>query len=212
MNGLTQRQEQLLRFIETYGEMHGFPPSIREMAEHMGIRSTNGVNDHLKALLRKGYVRRDGGSKSRALTLSRRRGSLPFREEQAIGLPILGRVAAGQPILAEENFEGRLPVGRSLLRGAGEAFALRVRGESMIGKGILDGDLVIVRSQNTADPGQVVVAMVEGEATVKIFRPERDCVRFEPANPAMQPIVIRREEFRQTDILGVVIGVFREVR
>ncbi|NMB77291.1 MAG: transcriptional repressor LexA [Myxococcales bacterium] len=212
MDGLTERQEQLLRFIEAYGEMHGFPPSIREMAEHMGIRSTNGVNDHLKALLRKGFIRREGQAKSRALSLARRRGAASFREEPAVSVPILGRVAAGQPILAEENLEGRLPVGRSLLRGAGDVFALRVRGESMIGKGILDGDLVIVRSQNAADPGQVVVAMLEGEVTVKTFRPEKDRVVFEPANPAMQPIVVRREDFRQTDILGVVIGVYREVR
>jgi repressor LexA len=128
-----------------------------------------------------------------------------------VAIPILGRVAAGLPTLAEENLEGTLPVGRSLVPAGARMFALRVKGDSMIGKGILDGDLVLVRSQNTADPGQVVVAMLDDQATVKTYRPARDQVRFEPANPAMQPIVVRKDDLRQTTILGVVVGVYRQL-
>jgi repressor LexA len=211
MQALTDRQQQLLTFIERHLTLHGFPPSIREMAEHMGIRSTNGVNDHLKALQRKGFLSREGEAKSRAISLSHRPGRMLAPEEPLVAVPILGRVAAGAPILAQENVEGTLPVGRSLLRGAGEVFALKVKGESMIGRGILDGDVVLVRAQNSANPGQVVVAMIEEEATVKVFRPSRDQISFEPSNPSMKPIVVRRTDFRQTDILGVVIGVYRRL-
>lgn len=212
MEQLTERQQQLLRFIENQVEVYGFPPSIREMGEHMGIRSTNGVNDHLKALQRKGYLSRESELKSRAITVLRKPSSRGIvQEEPMLAIPILGRVAAGTPILAEENLEGTLPVGRSLLRGAAEVFALRVRGESMTGKGILDGDLVLVRSQNSAQPGQMVVALIEGEATVKIYRPSRDQIRFEPANPTFQPIVVNRHDFRQTSLLGIVVGVFRQL-
>lgn len=212
MEELTDRQEQLLRFIQEQVEMRGFPPSIREMAEYMGIRSTNGVNDHLKALRRKGFISREAVLKSRAISLTRKAGAHSRAGgEPLVAVPILGRVAAGTPILAQENIEGTLPIGRSFLPAGEGVFALRVRGESMIGHGILDDDLVLVRSQNSAQPGQVVVALLEGEATVKIFKPGKDVIRFEPANPAMEAIVVSRDDFRQTDILGVVVGLYRQI-
>jgi len=210
MKELTDRQEQLLNYLADHVQAHGFPPSIREMADHMGIRSTNGVNDHLKALERKGYISRGRGLKSRAISLL----TEPPRQSDAgsepvLAVPILGRVAAGMPVLSEENIEGTLHVGSSLLNTNRKVFALRVRGESMIEKGIFDGDIVFVKSQQTADNGQTVVAMVDGEATVKTFRRSRNAINLEPANPDMQPIVIRREDFRPTTIIGVVTGVFR---
>jgi repressor LexA len=213
MKELTERQRQLLEFIEEHVRTHGFPPSIREMADHMGIRSTNGVNDHLKALTKKGYIAKGAGLKSRAISLlSRtRRASGRKPEEPVVAVPILGRVAAGTPVLSDENFEGTLSMGRSLLPSSRNLFALRVRGDSMIDRGILDGDMVVVKSQREADSGQIVVALVDGEATVKTFRRLKNQIRLEPANPDMEPIVIRRQDFASTSILGVVTGVYRQL-
>jgi repressor LexA len=213
MKELTERQRQLLEFIEEHVRTHGFPPSIREMADHMGIRSTNGVNDHLKALERKGYISKGEGLKSRAISLlSRpRRASGRKPEEPVVTVPILGRVAAGTPVLSDENFEGTISMGRSLLPSSRNLFALRVRGDSMIGRGIFDGDVVLVKSQRDADSGQIVVALVDGEATVKTFRRLKNKIRLEPANPDMEPIVIRQQDFAPTSILGVVKGVYRQL-
>jgi repressor LexA len=213
MKGLTDRQQQLLHFIEDHLRIHGFPPSIREMADHMGIRSTNGVNDHLKALEKKGYIQRGAGLKSRAISLLSRskRASARRPEEPVVTVPVLGRVAAGVPVLSDENFEGSVSLGRSLLPASRKLFALRVRGDSMIDKGIFDGDLVMVSSQSTADSGQIVVAMVDGEATVKTLRRLKNHIRLEPANEHFEPIVIRRQDFTPTSILGVVTGVYRQL-
>jgi repressor LexA len=213
MKGLTDRQQQLLHFIEDHLRIHGFPPSIREMADHMGIRSTNGVNDHLKALERKGYIQRGAGLKSRAISLLSRSKRAPSRraEEPVVAVPILGRVAAGVPVLSDENFEGSVSLGRSLLPSNRKLFSLRVRGDSMIDEGIFDGDLVLVSSQSTADSGQIVVALVDGEATVKILRRHKNHIRLEPANEKFEPIVIRSQDFTPTSILGVVTGVYRQL-
>jgi repressor LexA len=213
MKELTDRQRQLLSFIEDHLHEHGFPPSIREMADHMGIRSTNGVNDHLKALERKGYISREKSLKSRAISIvaSSFPGNRSVDDEPLVSVPILGQVAAGLPVLSEENFEGNLALGQSLLPRDHKVFALKVRGDSMIEKGILDGDTVIVHSQQTADSGQIVVAMVEGEATVKTFKSSAGAIRLEPANPVFAPIVIHPKDFKTTTILGVVTGVFRQI-
>jgi repressor LexA len=221
MKELTSRQHQLLAFIESYIADNGYPPAIREMAEHMGIRSTNGVNDHLKALERKGYLSRRPGLKSRALRLIERPAAAERvhpaaaeREQPAaetVAVPIVGRVAAGAPVLAEEHLEGRLELDRSLVGAGAEVFALRVQGESMIGRGILPDDIVFVRRQPSARDGQIVVALIDGEATVKTFRPAGDRIVFEPANPRWEPIEIHRSDFRQTDLLGVVTGVYRKL-
>jgi repressor LexA len=213
MKELTDRQQQLLGFIADHVQSHGFPPSIREMADHMGIRSTNGVNDHLKALERKGYISRGRDLKSRAISLltDPRPRSDTLDSEPVLAVPILGRVAAGQPVLSEENIEGTLHLGSSMLNTNRKIFALRIHGESMIEKGIFDGDIVFVKPQQTADNGQTVVAMVDGEATVKTFRRTRSAIHLEPANPDMEPIVIRKVDFKPTSIIGVVTGVFRLV-
>jgi repressor LexA len=205
MRGLTKRQQLVLGFIqESIGE-RGYPPTLREIGAHFGIRSTNGVNDHLLALERKGYLRRED-MKSRALRPTHMAVGVP-RE-----VPLVGRVAAGQPILAVENLEGTLRIDSTLLPSEGPGiFALHVRGDSMVGAGILDGDIVFVRQQEDAPSGAVVVAMIGDEATVKTLQRENDRIRLQPANPAVAPIIIGRDDERSLRLLGVVVGVFRKL-
>jgi len=204
---LTDRQRQALDYITDCLTVRGYPPTLREIGEHMGIRSTNGVNDHLKALERKGYLVREE-LKSRALR------PVDIKEpREDIEVTILGRVAAGAPILAEENVVDRVVVDRYFLGAvkAKDVFGLVVRGESMIEDGIFDGDYIFVRKQSTAEPGEIVVVLLEGEATCKRFYPEGDRIRLQPANAAMDPIFVRRSEFRNIDILGKVVGVYRRL-
>jgi len=225
---LTERQQQILDFITDSINARGFPPTLREIGEHFGIRSTNGVNDHLKALEKKGYLRRED-LKSRAMrpvamadvvSLAERRRALSSPvsvsgaltdDEDLCDIPIIGRVAAGQPILAVENVEDTVKIDRVLVGGHREVFGLRVVGESMIDDGLFDGDYVFVRKTAAARPGEIVVAMIEGEATVKRYYPEGDRIRFQPANAAMSPIYVRKAEFRSVDIIGVVVGVYRRL-
>lgn len=216
MQGLTKRQAQTLDFIRQSIEDRGYPPTLREIGEFMGIRSTNGVNDHLRALERKGYLRRED-MKSRALRLvkdSPESPSQPSRatgDEDLIDVPIVGRVAAGLPLLAEENVVDTVRIDRMMVRGGREVFGLKVTGDSMIEAGILNGDYIFVRKQSSADRGDIVVALIGDEATVKHYYPERDYVRFQPANSQMAPILVRASDFKQTMLLGVVIGVFRKL-
>lgn len=213
MRPLTKRQSTLLRFIEGHVDEYGYPPSIREMADHMGISSTNGVNDHLKALERKGCLLRHGGLKSRAISLVGRKTSKMVADttSQVSIVPLVGRVAAGAPVLSEENVDDYFHLDRSLTGDHEDLFALRVAGESMIERGILDGDFVLVKPQKTADSGQVVVALVDGEATVKTFKLRSKSVVLEPANPNMQPIEIPKHDRRGVAIVGIVKGVFRKL-
>ncbi|HZA14691.1 MAG TPA: transcriptional repressor LexA [Myxococcaceae bacterium] len=216
MERLTQRQRQILSFIVREAENRGFPPTIREIGEQMGINSTNGVNDHLKALERKGYLLR-GEQQSRSLVPTKRArlvlGLGPKRDSNLVEVPLLGRVAAGAPLLAVENAEDSVRIDSFLLGGSGkEVFALRVKGESMIEDGIYDGDYLFVRKTPSAAPGEIVVALIEDEATVKRFYPEGDRMRFQPGNRTMQPIYVHKSEFRSTMILGVVVGVYRQLR
>ncbi len=220
MQGLTERQQQVLSYIRDSITQRGYPPTLREIGAHMGIRSTNGVNDHLRALERKGYLTRED-MKSRAL----RPINLPDSGASELGadaraanddasmveIPVLGRIAAGAPILAEENVEATLRVDRDMVRGGREVFALRVQGDSMIEAGILSGDTIFVRKQNTASRGEIVCALIGDEATVKHYYPEKDYVRFQPANAAMAPILVRASDFKPTMLLGVVVGVFRKL-
>jgi repressor LexA len=204
---LTDRQRQALEYITDCLSARGYPPTLREIGEHMGIRSTNGVNDHLKALERKGYLVREE-LKSRALR------PVDLKEpREEIEVDILGRVAAGEPILAEENVIDRVVVDRHFLGAvkAKDVFGLVVRGESMIDDGIFDGDYIFVRKQSSAEPGEIVVVVIEGEATCKRYYPEGDRVRLQPANDAMAPIYVRRSDFRSIDILGKVVGVYRRL-
>jgi repressor LexA len=212
MQGLTGRQEQVLTFIRQSIAERGYPPTLREIGAHMGIRSTNGVNDHLRALERKGYLTRED-MKSRALRPRDFELTLPTIGNSDGGLtdvPILGRVAAGMPLYAEDHLIDTVRIDQSLLR-SGEIFGLRVTGDSMIEAGIMNGDYVFVRKQSTAERGEIVVALIGDEATVKRYFPERDYVRFQPENRTMAPILVRASDFKPTMLLGVVVGLFRRL-
>jgi repressor LexA len=225
-DALTQRQRDILDFISASIVERGFPPTLREIGEHFNIRSTNGVNDHLKALEKKGHLRRED-LKSRAMrpvlpdgsgeVVPLRRGALGtgviqvVAEDDMAEVPILGRVAAGQPILAVEHATDTVRIDRVLIGGHREVFGLRIVGESMIEDGILDGDYVFVNKTPAARSGDIVVAMIEGEATVKRYYPEGDRIRFQPANSNMQPIIVHRAEFKSVDIIGIVVGVYRKL-
>ena len=233
MKKLTPRQSQVFTFIKKQIRKDGYPPTLREIGEALGIRSTNGVNDHLKALERKGYIQRDG-HRSRSICVLQKdphaaskkrpqRKIEPRQNEQAnvlpalvpmghsVQIPVLGRVAAGEPILAIEQAEDSVTMDSFFVGDAKRVYALRVVGESMIDDGILDGDFIFVRKQSHAERGAIVVAMIDGEATVKRYFPEKDHVRFQPANPAMQPIIVLRSAFRETQILGTVVSVMRRI-
>ena len=219
MQGLTQRQQMVLDFIRQSISDRGYPPTLREIGARMGIRSTNGVNDHLRALERKGYLTRED-MKSRAL----RPTSLatqtlgddavpasPANDVDLVEVQVLGRVAAGLPLLAEEHVIDTVRVDRTLLKGGREVFGLKVHGDSMIDAGILSGDYIFVKKQLTASRGEVVVALIGDEATVKYYFPEKDHVRFQPANKNMAPIYVRAADFKPTMLLGVVVGVYRRL-
>ena len=230
MQPLTDRQEAILEFIRRSIRDRGYPPTLREIGAQMGIRSTNGVSDHLRALERKGYISRED-MKSRAL---RPTAPPPAPDDEALdedatynipvdaapannvlNVPLVGRVAAGPLTFASHNIEQQILVDPSLLRGAGagggETFALRVRGDSMVDAGIHDGDILFVRRQETANRGEIVVALVGDEATVKRFYQERDHIRLQPENKRLGPIYVRRGEMGGFRILGVVVGLFRSV-
>ena len=225
---LTHRQREILEFISASIAERGFPPTLREIGEHFHIRSTNGVNDHLKALEKKGHLRRED-LKSRAMrpVLPDGNGEIvPMRPRVGDGtgnvsaitdsadlleIPIVGRVAAGQPILAVENVSDTVKIDRVLVGGHREVFGLKIVGESMIEDGILDGDYVFVKKTPSARAGDIVVAMIEGEATVKRYYPEGDKIRFQPANQNMAPIIVRKADFKSVDIIGIVVGVYRKL-
>jgi repressor LexA len=213
MQGLTKRQKQTLDYIRQSIEQRGYPPTLREIGEYMGIRSTNGVNDHLRALERKGYLRRED-MKSRALRLvgnSEEAAPPASPDENILEVHVVGRVAAGLPLLAEENVIDTVRIDRMMVRGGRDVFGLRVTGDSMIDAGIFNGDYIFVRKQSTANRGEIVVALIGDEATVKYFYPERDYVRFQPANAQMAPILVRAKDFKPTMLLGVVVGVYRQI-
>lgn len=217
MEELTERQREILSFIVKETETRGFPPTIREIGEQMDIRSTNGVNDHLKALERKGYLNR-GEQQSRSLVPTKRArlalGLGMKKEAGMVEVPLLGKVAAGAPLLAQEHMEDSVKIDSFLLGGVNgrEVFALRVKGQSMIDDGIHDGDYLFVKKTPAAQPGDIVVALIEDEATVKRYYPEGERIRFQPANATMQPIYVSRAEFRSTMILGQVVGVYRKLQ
>jgi repressor LexA len=183
---LTHRQQEILTFVQRYTQSHGYPPSVREIGQAMGLTSSSTVHSHLEALERKGFLRRDP-SKPRALEVLRN-GDAPHH--RVVSLPVVGRVTAGEPLLAQQNIEDYLPVPAEMADG-GDAFVLKVRGDSMIGAGIYDGDLLVVRRQPTAENGDIVVARLDDEATVKRFFKESGRVRLQPENPALEPIFSR---------------------
>jgi repressor LexA len=207
---LTSRQREVLDFIREMIENKGLPPTIREIGEKFKITSTNGVRVTLSALSKKGYIRRKP-LVSRGIELAKKaKASFDYARESAyVTVPLVGRVAAGLPTLAVENIEGSVAVDRSFLPG-GDVFSLRVEGESMKDSGIFDGDYVLARVQSIAEKGDIVVAVIGEEATVKRYVPQKNRVKLEPANPAFKPIVVNRksEEFR---IAGKVIGLLRRM-
>jgi len=199
---MNERSLEILEYIRRFQKESGYPPTIREIGEAFGINSTNGVRYHLQQLERAGHFRRTN-KLSRGIVLS----GTPSSPARASGIPIVGRVAAGQPILAEESHEGRLDT-NDVFGDPRGLFALRVRGDSMTGAGILEGDYVIVHHQETASPNDIVVALLDDEeATVKYFQPRKDAVELVAANPKYPPIVVTPE--RSFRICGVVKGVVR---
>lgn len=201
---LSKRQREILDFIRSEIHRKGYPPSVREIGQAVGLSSSSTVHSHLAALEAKGFIRRDP-AKPRALEV------LDFRDNDAAvdlgkvsSVPVVGRVAAGEPILAAENIEETLPL-PTQFSGDG-TFILKVRGDSMIEVGILDGDFVVVRQQNTANNGEIVVAMLEDEATVKTFYREAERIRLQPENVKLEPIYAR-----DVEVLGKVVALFRRL-
>lgn len=202
MDDLTPRQKEILGYIKREVLKKGYPPSVREIGQAVGLSSSSTVHGHLGKLESKGYIRRDP-TKPRAIELVNDRDLI---RKEIINVPIVGRVTAGEPILAVENIEDFFPMPRDFANYE-QVFMLRVRGDSMINAGILDGDYVVVKQQEHAENGDVVVALMEDEATVKRFFREADHIRLQPENPNLSPI-----RSADVQILGKVVGVFRKVR
>ena len=203
MHELTRRQREILGFIKTFTQRHSVPPTVREIGARFHV-TPRAAFDHLRALERKGHLRRrvTAGRSSRNLTLVER---APATRE----VPVYGRIAAGEPLFAEQNLEGTLPVGVEWLAGKGEeVFALKVRGDSMINAHIVEGDLVLVRRQQSAEPGDIVVALLDNEATVKRFTRQGEAIVLKPEHPTMAPILVRQGQ-KDFKILGKVVGLVR---
>ncbi len=198
---LTKRQQEIFDFVKQYVSDHGYPPTVRDIGKAIGLASSSTVHAHLANLEKLGMLRRDP-TKPRAIEVLKDKARLAVTPA---GLPVVGQVAAGQPVLADENIEEYVPVPGSAGGDDGE-FVLRVKGDSMKDAGILEGDFVIVRKQETAGDGDIVVALVGEEATVKRFFHEDDHVRLQPENEAMEPI-----RTREAQVLGRVVGLLRRV-
>lgn len=223
MERLSDRQLQILEYIKNRLQQDGVLPSYREIGDAMGIRSTNGVSDHIKALVRKGYLARVGGSgkaalaRSMALTdlaqeaLGSASARAPDAGDDIVEIGVFGRVAAGALALSEEYREDTLRVDSCMVPGGGKVFALRVYGESMIGDGILPGDFLFVQKRRTVRDGEIAVVMVDGESTVKRFFHEGHRIRLQPANDTMEPIYVSANAFRDVDVIGRVVGVYRRM-
>jgi len=198
---LTKKQEEILEFIKKRIKEKGYPPAVREICEATGLKSTSTVHGHLTRLEKKGYIRRDP-SKPRAIEIV---DDDFYVHRNVIQLPLVGKVTAGEPILAVENIEDTITLPYDLV-GTEDAFLLRVKGDSMIDAGIFDNDIIIVRRQNVAENGDIVVALIDDEATVKRFFKESDHIRLQPENKAMEPIIVK-----DVKILGKVIGLIRRM-
>lgn len=220
MSDLTYKQQEILEYIVSQQALKGYPPSVREICEAVGLRSTSTVHGYLSRLEKKGFIRRDP-TKPRAIEILDRaiqqaayNGDIPENlvtmpgstAIETVDVPIIGKVTAGEPILAVENIEDYFPIPVSYTHNS-EVFMLHVQGESMINAGILDGDLILVRQQHNASNSDIVVALLGDSVTVKRFFKEKDYVRLQPENDHMDPILVRNCE-----ILGKVIGLFRTIR
>jgi repressor LexA len=193
------KQREVYDFLKKFTEDKGYPPSVREICEAVSLRSTSTVHGHLKRLEKKGLIKRDP-TKPRALEIS----ELSNHRREFIDIPIIGKVTAGLPILAVENIEDTFTLPINFIKNTNELFMLNVSGESMIDAGILDGDFAIIEKVNSASNGDIVVALIENEATIKRFFKEKDHIRLQPENQHMKPIIVP-----DCDILGRLVGVFR---
>ena len=197
---ISKKQEEILNYIKNEILERGFPPAVREICQAVGLKSTSSVHSHLESLERNGYIRRDP-TKPRAIEILDE--SFNMIRSEMVNVPIIGTVAAGQPILAEQNIEGYFPIPTEYMPNK-QSFMLKVKGESMINAGIFDGDKVLVKQQATAENGDIVVALVDDSATVKTYYKENGHYRLQPENDSMDPIIVDKCE-----ILGKVFGVFR---
>lgn len=200
MHGLTDRQNKIYEFIKNTIRDSGFPPTVREIGDQFGI-TVKGAYDHLKAIEKKGFIK-TAQNKSRAIVVIDSSSPPP----DAVNIPLLGRIAAGVPILAAENIDEYLSFPKSII-GSGDHFALEVRGDSMQNGGIFDGDIAIIRKQNTANDGDIVAALLDDEATLKRFKREARAIHLIPENPAYKPIITKNVQ-----ILGKLKAVFRSYR
>ncbi|WP_226578999.1 transcriptional repressor LexA [Halobacillus litoralis] len=206
MSKLSKRQQEILDFIKEQVLLKGYPPSVREIGQSVGLASSSTVHGHLSRLEKKGYIRRDP-TKPRAIEVIELEEDHSIPRTEASYAPVIGKVTAGSPITAVENIEEYVPLPDTLAGSEDNTFVLIVQGESMIEAGILDGDMVIVRQQQTAQNGDIVVAMTEEEeATVKRFFKERNHIRLQPENATMEPIILN-----DVSILGKVVGLYRTV-
>lgn len=200
---ITPRQKEILDFIQDYVDFNGYPPTYREIGKKFNIVSTFGVKRHIDALVKKGYLNTESHT-SRTLSLVVNNSPI---KSSIIEIPIVGRVAAGSPLLAEENIEGSLSFDKSLIGNRTECFGLKVRGDSMINAGILEGDLVIIQPQKEAQNGDIIIALLRDEATMKRFVLEDGKIYLVPENENYDPIVV--ENLEEFSIIGKVVGVFR---
>ena len=197
---ISDKQREILEFIKSEILHRGYPPAVRDICEAVHLKSTSSVHSHLETLEKNGYIRRDP-TKPRAIEIMDDTFNLLRRE--VVNVPVLGRVAAGEPLFAQENIESYFPIPAEYMPNQ-EAFILQVKGDSMVNAGILDGDHIMVKSQPTADNGDVVVALIDDSATVKTFYKETNCYRLQPENDTMDPIIVK-----DCTILGKVFGVMR---
>ncbi|QAA32916.1 MULTISPECIES: transcriptional repressor LexA [Clostridium] len=193
------KQTEIYEFLKNYTENKGYPPSVREICEAVSLKSTSTVHGHLKRLEKKGLIKRDP-TKPRALEIA----ELSMPKKEMVHIPIVGKVTAGMPILATENIEDVFPIPIEYIKHDNELFALKVSGNSMIEVGIEDGDLAIIEQCNHANNGEIVVALIETEATIKRFFKEKDHIRLQPENKTMEPIIVD-----DCAVLGRLVGLFR---
>lgn len=201
---LTQKQIEILYYIKNQVQKQGYPPSVREICKGVSLKSTSTVHSHLETLEVKGYIRKDP-TKPRAIEILDKDGDSLFAPKKTIDVPVIGKVTAGQPILAVEHIEDTYPVPIDMAE-KGPLFILKVQGDSMIEAGILDDDYVLVKQQNQAMNGDIIVALLEEEATIKRFFKEKNCIRLQPENQSMSPILTK-----DVKVLGKVIGLYRRI-
>jgi repressor LexA len=205
MKKITDRQQAIYLYIKDFILSHKFPPTIREIGEEFGIKSTNGVRDALNALEKKGLIKKFSNC-ARGLELKQHALHAPAN---AAYLPVIGSIAAGTPILAEENIETTLTIDKSMLPRSSEIFALRVQGDSMTGDGILNGDLAIIRMQKNAERGQIIAAIIDGDATLKHYHPSANKIELRASNPKYSSIIVNEGE--NFSIAGILAGVIRKM-